>query len=58
MTEHKHYVTLAELDQKLDKLEQRLPSRWEVRFLIVAGLAVAQVLPADEMAQAALSLLK
>ena len=49
-----NYVTLAELDAKLDKL----PSRFEVRFLILAGLIGAQLIPLNDAANAALHLLK
>lgn len=55
-SEPKHYVTLAELDHKLDALEAKVPSRWEVRFLIVAGLIAAQLIPVNEAAQAAIGL--
>ena len=51
MSEEKKYVTLDELDHKLDKL----PGRWEVRFLVLAGMGLAQILPAQDIAQAALS---
>ena len=47
------YVTLRDLDEKLAKL----PSRWEVRFLILAGLIGSQLIPVNEAAQAALSIL-
>lgn len=45
----KTYVTNAELDAKLDKL----PSRWEVRFLILAGMIGAQFVPAVDVVHAA-----
>lgn len=45
------FVTRTELNGKLDKL----PSRWEVRFLILAGLLANQFIPVDEVARAALS---
>jgi hypothetical protein len=49
----KAYVTNAELDAKLDKL----PSRWEVRFLILAGMIASQVVPASDVAHAAIRML-
>ena len=52
MSEHKHYVTLAELDQKLDKM----PTRWEMRFLIVVGFFGSQFVPLNEVAKAATSI--
>lgn len=52
-----HYVTLAELDAKLDDR----PTRWEVRFLVICGFIGAQVtasfVPMTDVARAALSLL-
>jgi hypothetical protein len=47
-----NFVTREELNGKLDKM----PSRWEVRFLILAGFIGAQLIPAREAAQAALFL--
>lgn len=47
------WVTNEELKQELDKL----PSRWEVRFLILAGMIAGQVIPAADFAKAAVSLL-
>ncbi len=47
------WVTNEELKAELDKL----PTRWEVRFLIVAGLIAAQVLPAADIARAAVELI-
>lgn len=49
----KAYVTNSELDAKLDKL----PSRWEVRFLILAGMIASQVVPAADVAHAAVRML-
>ena len=49
-----NFVTLKELDEKLE----RLPTRFEVRFLILAGLLASRFIPVDDAAQAALSLLK
>jgi hypothetical protein len=43
------YITNKELKDELDKL----PSRWEVRFLILAGMIAAQVVPAADIAKAA-----
>ena len=43
------YVTNEELKNELDKL----PSRWEVRFLILAGFIASQVVPASDIARAA-----
>lgn len=50
MENGKRYVTLTELDHKLDKL----PTRWEVRFLIVVAVVGAQLIPAGEVARAAI----
>lgn len=47
----KDFVTMRDLDAKLDKL------RWEVRFLILAGLVAGQVLPAQDVARAAIGVL-
>ena len=52
--EDNRLVTVGYLQKELKKL----PTRWETRFLIVVGLGVAQLLPADEVAQAAISLFK
>jgi hypothetical protein len=54
VTEPKHYVTLSELDAKLDKV----PTKYEVRFLIVAAMVGAQLIPVNEAANAALNLFK
>ena len=43
-------VSLRELDDKLGKF------RWEVRFLILAGMIGGQMLPIPEAAQAAVRL--
>ena len=51
------FVTMQQLDEKLEKLERKVPSRWEVRFLILAGMAAANFLPAREVANAAISLI-
>lgn len=45
----KQHVTHAELDAKLNQL----PTRWEVRFLILAGMIASQVIPAADIARAA-----
>lgn len=52
MSETKHYVTLAELDAKLDKV----PTRWETRFLILVGFFGSQFVPLNEVARAAISI--
>ena len=54
MSEKPQYVTLIELDRKLDKG----PTRWEVRFLILVGFIGANFIPVDEAAQAAIHLFK
>ena len=46
------YVTLRDLEERLAKL----PTRWEVRFLILVGIIGSQVLPVSDVAQAALRL--
>lgn len=48
----KQFITNAELKAELEKL----PTRWEVRFLILAGFIGAQLVPAADIAQAALSI--
>jgi len=50
MAEGKNFVTNAELKEELDKL----PTRWEVRFLILAGLIAGQVIPGIDIAHAAI----
>ena len=52
MSNSKDYVTLRDLEERLSKI----PTRWEVRFLIVVGIIGAQVLPVTEVAQAAIRL--
>jgi hypothetical protein len=47
------YVTNAELKEELD----RLPTRWEMRFLILAGMIASQIIPASDIAQAAFGML-
>jgi hypothetical protein len=47
------WVTNEELKDELSKL----PSRWEVRFLILAGMIAAQVVPAADIARAAVGIL-
>ena len=44
----KRYVTNAELKVEIDKL----PTRWEVRFLILAAIIGSQVLPISDVAKA------
>jgi hypothetical protein len=44
------YVTLRDLDDKLEKV----PTRWEVRFLILAGMIAGQIVPAVDIAHAAI----
>lgn len=51
--EDNHLVTREELREELKKL----PTRWEVRFLILAGLIGAQFIPAQDIAHAAIGLL-
>jgi hypothetical protein len=46
---HSRFVTNQELKEELE----RLPSRWEVRFLILAGMIASQVIPATDIARAA-----
>jgi hypothetical protein len=57
------YVTSGELAAKVEaaeaKLEakiDKLPGRWEVRFLVLIGLMGAQFVPVAEVAQAAAQL--
>lgn len=54
MSEPRHYVTLTELDEKLDTIRKEIPTRWEVRFLILAGMIAAQVVPGSDIAKAAI----
>ena len=51
MTENggKRYVTNKELKDELDKI----PTRWEVRFLIVASIIATRIIPASDLAHAA-----
>jgi hypothetical protein len=53
-------VTRSELAQAIVSIDaklERIPSRWEMRFTILAGLVGAQMLPVSDIAQAALSAL-
>lgn len=53
------YVTNEELDRKLEKVDEkidRLPTIWQVRFLILAGLIASQLIPAQDFAHAAIRL--
>jgi hypothetical protein len=43
------FVTNQELKEELDKL----PTRWEVRFLIISALIASQLLPTVDFAKAA-----
>ena len=43
----RQYVTNAELKEELDKL----PTRWEVRALILAAVVVSNVVPPIELAR-------
>lgn len=43
------FVTNRELKEELEKL----PSRWEVRFLILAGMIANQLVPVADIAKAA-----
>jgi hypothetical protein len=55
MTEENHtkrYVTNAELSEQLEKV----PTRWEVRTLILGAVVASQLIPTVEIANAALSL--
>ena len=41
--EKPRYVTLRELDEKLETLSRQIVTRWEVRFYVVAGLVATKV---------------
>jgi hypothetical protein len=45
------FVTNAELKEELDKL----PTRWEVRFLVLAALLANQFVPVADIAKAVIS---
>lgn len=49
----RRFITNQELKAELDKL----PTRWEVRFLILAGFIASQVVPASDVARAAVKVL-
>jgi hypothetical protein len=49
----KRFVTNSELKAELDKM----PTRWEVRFLILAGMIASQVIPAGDIARATLGVI-
>jgi len=40
MTEKPRYATLSDLAEALEKLEQKVPSRWEVRTLILGAIVL------------------
>jgi hypothetical protein len=51
------YVTNKELKDEIDQVRAeivKLPTRWEVRFLILAGIIASQVIPTAEIASAAI----
>lgn len=51
------YVTSSELDKKLDEVKadvEKLPTRYEVRFLILAAFIASQLVPATDIAKAAI----
>lgn len=52
------FVTNSELDSKLDKLLEKVPTRWEVRFLILAAVVATQIIPAKDVASAAIGFLQ
>jgi hypothetical protein len=45
---HKRYVSNAELEARLEKI----PTRWEVRALVLGALIASQLVPPVEMARA------
>lgn len=55
---HERAVTVRELDEKLDKQLAKYPTKWEVRFLIVVGLTAAQLIPARDVAEAAIRMVQ
>ena len=60
MSENSTPVTRTELAQHIVSIDERLekvPSRWEVRFLILAGFIGAQLIPAGDIARAAVQVL-
>jgi hypothetical protein len=53
-------VTRAELAAHIVSIDERLqrtPTRWEVRFLILAGFIASQLVPTGDIARAALALI-
>ena len=53
-------VTRAELAQHIVSIDEKLekvPSRWEVRTLILVGIIGAQLVPAGDIARAAVQIL-
>lgn len=47
------YVTTAELKAEIEKI----PTRWEVRFLIALAVVANQIVPAGDIARAALEVI-
>lgn len=49
----RRFVSNAELEERLEKI----PTRWEVRALVLGALIASQIVPPGEVARAAISLL-
>ena len=41
MTEKPRYATLSDVSRAIEKLEAKVPSRWEVRTLILGAIVVS-----------------
>lgn len=51
----KKYATIADVSAALEKLEAKMPSRWEVRALILGAIVVSNYNVPDEVTTAAIA---
>lgn len=56
MTEKPRYATLKDLSAAIEKLEAKVPSRWEVRTLILAAIIVNNTNVPHEVTTGAIAL--
>lgn len=54
MDNHK-YATLRDLSEALEKLEEKVPSRWEMRALILGAIIVQNANVPDEVTTTAIA---
>ena len=56
MTEKSRYATLRDVTAAIEKLEAKVPSRWEVRALILAAIIVNNTNVPHEVTTGAIAL--